>query len=178
MNEQCGILLSIVLLIIINISTRICCHYLIKSSVLCRRRSMEAMALHVFGPSGKLMVELCTIGYLMGTCVAYFVVVGDIGPRIISKTLDIAQTDTLRVWTMLVVTFVCILPLGLLKNVDSLSSVCTASIGFYFCLVVKVMAESRGQIFAGEWLHEVHFWRWSGVLQCLPIFSLSLSCQM
>lgn len=93
---QCGILLSIVLLIIINISTRICCHYLVKSSILCRRRSMEVMALHVFGPSGKLMVELCTIGYLMGTCVAYFVVVGDIGPRIISKTLDIAQTDTLR----------------------------------------------------------------------------------
>lgn len=57
---------------------------------------MEIMALHVFGPSGKLMVELCTIGYLMGTCVAYFVVVGDLGPQIISKMLDIAHTDTLR----------------------------------------------------------------------------------
>lgn len=57
---------------------------------------MEIMALHVFGPSGKLMVELCTIGYMMGTCVAYFVVVGDLGPQIISKMLDIAHTDTLR----------------------------------------------------------------------------------
>lgn len=79
---------------------------------------------------------------------------------------------------MLLVTAVCVIPLGLLKNVDSLSSVCTASIGFYFCLVIKVMAEAREQIFGGQWLDEVYLWRWSGVLQCLPIFSLSLSCQM
>jgi len=31
-----------------------------------------------------------------------------------------------------------VLPLGLLRNVDSLSSVCTATIGFYLCLVLKV----------------------------------------
>lgn len=79
---------------------------------------------------------------------------------------------------MLLVTALCVVPLGMLKNVDSLSTVCTASIGFYFCLVVKVMAEAREHILSGEWLNEVHFWRWSGVLQCLPIFSLSLSCQM
>jgi len=31
-----------------------------------------------------------------------------------------------------------VVPLGLLRNVDSLSSVCTATIGFYLCLVLKV----------------------------------------
>lgn len=139
---------------------------------------MELMALHVFGASGKLMVELCTIGYLMGTCVAYFVVVGDLGPQIVSKTLDMERTESMRVWIMLLVTLVCVLPLGLLRNVDSLSVVCTASVGFYLVLVLKVMTEAREQIFGGEWLAGVHLWRWSGVLQCLPIFSLSLSCQM
>lgn len=176
--QKCGILLAIVLLIAINATTRVCCHYLIKSAILSRRRSMEIIALYVFGPSGKLMVELCTIGYLMGTCVAYFVVVGDLGPQIISKMLDVPHTATLRVWIMLLVTVVCVIPLGLLKNVDSLSAVSTASIGFYFCLVVKVMTESRDQIMEGRWWDEVHFWRWSGVLQCVPIFCLSLSCQM
>lgn len=39
---------------------------------------------------------------------------------------------------MIVVTIFCVIPLGLLRNVDSLSTVCTASIGFYFCLVTKV----------------------------------------
>lgn len=42
------------------------------------------------------MVELCTIGYLMGTCVAYFVVVGDLGPQIIAKLFDMDYTSTLR----------------------------------------------------------------------------------
>jgi hypothetical protein len=35
-----------------------------------------------------------------------------------------------------------VLPLGLLRNVDSLSSVCAATIGFYLCLVLKVSISS------------------------------------
>lgn len=84
------------------------------------------------------MVELCVIGYLVGTCIAYFVVVGDLGPLIISKIFNFNQTDELRYWFMIIVTIVCVIPLGLLRNVDSLSAVCTASIGFYLCLVVTV----------------------------------------
>lgn len=53
-------------------------------------------ASYIFGSSGKLMVELCVIGYLMGTCITYFVVVGDLGPQIIAKLFDINQTDSLR----------------------------------------------------------------------------------
>jgi solute carrier family 38 (sodium-coupled neutral amino acid transporter), member 10 len=39
---------------------------------------------------------------------------------------------------MVIVSVVCVLPLGLLRNVDSLSNVSAATIGFYFCLVMKV----------------------------------------
>lgn len=39
---------------------------------------------------------------------------------------------------MVLVTILAVIPLGLLKNVDSLAVVCTASIGFYLCLVIKV----------------------------------------
>lgn len=53
-------------------------------------------AFHIFGPSGKLMVELCLIGYLMGTCIAYFVVVGDLGPQIVSKLFGVEITESLR----------------------------------------------------------------------------------
>lgn len=53
-------------------------------------------ASYIFGSSGKLMIELCAIGYLMGTCITYFVVVGDLGPQIISKIFNINQTDSLR----------------------------------------------------------------------------------
>lgn len=79
---------------------------------------------------------------------------------------------------MVLVTLFCVLPLGMLKNVDSLSVVCTASIGFYFCLVLKIMSEAKQHIRDGDWMEHVEYWKLSGVLQCLPIFSLSLSCQM
>lgn len=79
---------------------------------------------------------------------------------------------------MILVTLFCVLPLGFLKNVDSLSTVCTASIGFYFCLVIKVISEAKPHIQEGDWFEHVEYWKFSGVLQCLPIFSLALSCQM
>ncbi|XP_068144516.1 LOW QUALITY PROTEIN: putative sodium-coupled neutral amino acid transporter 10 [Drosophila tropicalis] len=182
--QKCGIILSILLLILSNGITRICCHYLIKTSLLTRRKSFELLGLHAFGTSGKLLVELCIIGYLIGTCITYFVVVGDLGPQIVAKIFNIdadsprLQTSHLRIGVMLVITLICILPLGMLRNVDSLSAVCTASIGFYLCLMLKIVLESETHISANDWTSKVLYWEPSGVLQCLPIFSMALSCQM
>lgn len=139
---QCGIILAILLLVMSNFITRLCCYYLLKSSAICRRRSMEFIAFSMFGSSGKLMVELCVIGYLLGACITYYVVVGDLGPQIIAKIFDLNETKTLRSYVMILVTVACVIPLGLLRNVDSLAAVCTASIGFYFCLVLKVTRKS------------------------------------
>ncbi|XP_055837820.1 putative sodium-coupled neutral amino acid transporter 10 [Episyrphus balteatus] len=176
--QKCGIILSIVLLILNNLITRISCHYLIKSSLLTRRKSFEFLGFHAFGSSGKLLVELCIIGYLIGSCITYFVVVGDVGPQIVGKIFNLNQTDGLRTWVMVLVTLFCILPLGMLKNIDSLSAVCTASIGFYFCLMVKIILESERHILANDWENKIVYWEPAGVLQCLPIFSMALSCQM
>ncbi|GAB0093567.1 putative sodium-coupled neutral amino acid transporter 10 [Sergentomyia squamirostris] len=177
-SQQCGIILSIVLLIVSMYITRISCHFLIKSSFLTKRRNFEFLAFHAFGTSGKLMVELFVIGYLMGTCIAYYVVVGDVGPQITAKMLNIPQTDLLRTWVMVVVTLLCVLPLGLLKNIDSLSAVSTASIGFYLCLVLKVVAEAKTPFMEGGWRSSVLLWQPGGMMQCLPIFSMALGCQM
>ncbi|XP_020803314.1 putative sodium-coupled neutral amino acid transporter 10 [Drosophila serrata] len=178
--QKCGILLSILLLVLSNGITRVCCHYLIKTSLLTRRKSFELLGLHAFGASGKLLVELCIIGYLIGTCITYFVVVGDLGPQIIAKlfALNVAEHMHLRSLVMVVVTVVCIVPLGMLRNVDSLSAVCTASIGFYVCLMLKIVLEAESHIAANDWTEKVLYWEPAGVLQCLPIFSMALSCQM
>lgn len=40
------------------------------------------------------------------------------------------------------------------------------------------MAESAERISVGDWVDKVTYWNLSGVLQCLPIFSMALSCQM
>ena len=51
--------------------------------------SAPVSALHTFGGAGKLMVEISIIGLLMGTCVAFHVIIGDLGPAIISKLLGV-----------------------------------------------------------------------------------------
>ncbi|KAM7342470.1 uncharacterized protein ACRADG_009901 isoform 1-T3 [Cochliomyia hominivorax] len=177
--QKCGIILAILLLVLSNWITRICCHYLIKTSLLTRRKSFEFLGFHAFGTSGKLLVELCIIGYLLGSCITYFVVVGDLGPQIVTKMFSLENEHRhLRTLLMCGVTLFCIIPLGMLKNVDSLSTVCTASIGFYLCLVIKIILESETHIIANDWMEKVVYWQPGGVLQCLPIFSMALSCQM
>lgn len=115
---------------------------------------------------------------MIGTCVAYFVVLGDLGPQILSTWFHFDPSHNIREWLMIVVTLFCILPLGMLKNVDSLAAVCTASIGFYFCLVIKIVFESEHHILENDWEDKIIYWRPAGLLQCLPIFSMALSCQM
>lgn len=71
------------------------------------------------------------------------------------------------------------IPLSFQKNVDSLSFVCSASIGFYICLVLKTISESTITLkLDDKWTSNVEIWSFSGLLQCLPIFSMALSCQL
>ncbi|XP_053606158.1 putative sodium-coupled neutral amino acid transporter 10 [Plodia interpunctella] len=175
--QQCGVLLATLILLFMGLVSRLCCYFLLKSALLARRRNFEFLAFHVFGPAGKLAVEIGIIGFLMGTCIAYFVVVGDLGPQIIAKLFNINQSDILRTSIMVLVSLLCVLPLGLLRNVDSLSNVSAATIGFYFCLVMKVIAEAASQVWTGEWQVHMELWKPSGLLQCVPIFSMALFCQ-
>ncbi|XP_047993624.1 putative sodium-coupled neutral amino acid transporter 10 [Leguminivora glycinivorella] len=174
--QKCGVLLATLILLSMGLVSRLCCHFLLKSALLARRRNFEFLAFHVFGSAGKMAVELGIIGFLMGTCIAYFVVVGDLGPQIIAKMFNINQSDILRTSIMVIVSLVCVLPLGLLRNVDSLSNVSAATIGFYFCLVIKVISEATSQLLTSEW-GMVEHWKPEGVLQCVPIFSMALFCQ-
>ncbi|XP_050068701.1 putative sodium-coupled neutral amino acid transporter 10 [Anopheles maculipalpis] len=176
--QRCGIVLSIVLLLLSSYVTRLVCSYMVKSAIISRRKNFEQIAFYAFGSGGKLLVELCVVGYLLGTCIAYFVVVGDLGPQITAKILSMHESDSLRTWVMIVVTIVCIIPLGMLRNVDSLASVCTASLGFYLCLVLKVVSESSEKFQHTGWFERLDLWNWDGILQCMPIFTMALSCQM
>ncbi|KAK7793382.1 hypothetical protein R5R35_009263 [Gryllus longicercus] len=175
--KQCGIALSILMLIASSLLSRLACHFLLKSAVMARRRTFEFLAFHTFGPTGKLAVELFIIGFLMGTCIAFFVVMGDLGPAIMAKILGLSNTVSLRPSVLIGLALFVVLPLGMLRNVDSLSSVSMATIGFYICLVLKVVGESLPHLLAGDWYEHVNFWRPAGILQCIPIFSMALFCQ-
>ena len=135
--KQCGVVLAILLLLLSSIFSRLACHFLIKSAVMSRRRNFEFLAFHAFGSMGKFLVELFIIGFLFGTCIAYFVVAGDLGPQIVGEMID-KKPENIRTSFLITTALFIVLPLGLLKNIDSLASVSIASIAFYICLVLKV----------------------------------------
>lgn len=182
--QKCGILLSICLILLSGLLNRAGCHLLFRSALMSRKRSFELMALEALGPFGKFFVELGVLGFLLGTCVAYFVVIGDLGPEIITDILDIPNEPHLRI---LIVTFIAIfvaLPLALLRRVDSLSSLSALSFGLYLFLVLKLFSEASVNIITSE-LGEsdpvtsksLLWWNTSAILPNLPIFAMSLSCQ-
>ena len=41
------------------------------------------------------------IGFMVGTCVAFFVVIGDLAPPIIAYIVDVVPSENLRILTML-----------------------------------------------------------------------------
>ncbi|XP_065214100.1 putative sodium-coupled neutral amino acid transporter 10 [Planococcus citri] len=175
--KQCGIILASLILILINLMTRLSCHYLLKSAIMTRRKNFEFLAFHAFGRSGKTAIELCIILLMIGTCIAFFVVMGDLGPAIISSLLNMEFSAALRPAVLIGLAVFVVLPLGMLRNVDSLSFICTLSFLFYLILVLKVFVESSDNLFSMFWVEEVNYWRPAGILQCLPIFSMALSCQ-
>ena len=135
----------------------------------------------MFGVPGKTMVEISVIGFLMGTCIAFYVVIGDLSPLIISKIFNIQSSshDSLRRFLIILITLVCVIPLCFQKSIESLAFVCRASIGFYICLTLKIVFESFERFESdSNWFSNISLWNTAGVLQCIPIFSMAMSCQM
>lgn len=175
--EKCGIVLSSLLLLVSGLLTRITCHLLLKSAITARRRNYEFLAFHTFGPTGKLVVEIGILGFLLGSCVAFFVVMGDLAPPLASDFFLLEVSPRLRL-TVLVLLGTCVgLPLGLLRNLDSLTSLSALSLGFYCLLVLKVFLESFPVLWSGAWWDRVVLWRHENLLSVLPIFAMALSCQ-
>ena len=156
---------------------QVACHLLLKSALLARRRNFENLAFHTFGHTGKLMVELGIIGYLAGTAIAFFVVMGDLGPPLIASTANVENTANLRLVILTGLGLFVALPLSLIRNIESLQYICTASIGFYLMVVLRVVLQAGPHLISSEWLSVVNLWRPAGMLQCFPIFSMALSCQ-
>ncbi|GFU45565.1 putative sodium-coupled neutral amino acid transporter 10 [Nephila pilipes] len=175
--RKCGILLSVVLIFVSGLLTRLACYLLLKSAIMARRRNFEFLAFHTFGTTGKLAVEMSVIGFLIGVCIAFFVVIGDLGPPLAAEFLNIDNSPNLRTNVLMLVGLCVALPLGMLRKIDSLTSLSALSIAFYLCLILKIFAEAVPNLAANEWWYEVNWWKSEGLLPCLPIFSMALSCQ-
>lgn len=169
-----GLLLSMILLIFSSILTRLSCHLLLKSAFISRRRNLELMVQDVLGPKGRVMVELGMIGFLLGTCVAYFIMIGDLAPRIVAEFAEVEPTRNLRLICVIALSLLVALPLSLLRKVDSLTSFSLLSMFLYVCLIIKLMFETNYNL---EQFDKIIYWDFSGLLITFPIFSMAMSCQ-
>ncbi|XP_064478677.1 solute carrier family 38 member 10-like isoform X2 [Ornithodoros turicata] len=175
--QECGIILSSLLLLASGLLTRITSHLLLKSAIATRRRNYEFLAFHTFGPTGKLLVEIGILGFLLGSCIAFFVVVGDLGPPLVAQFLLVEPSPRLRTGVLVLLGTCVGLPLGLLRNLDSLTSFSIMSLVFYVFLILKIFSESFSVLWSGDWWSRVVLWKPENLLSVLPIFAMALSCQ-
>ena len=179
--KQCGIVLSILVLGLSALLNQFSCYLLLKSAIINRRRNYELLAYDVFGSSGKILVEICILFFLLGTCIAFFVIVGDIAPSLVAHILNIDNGPHLRALIVTILAMFVIFPLGLLRNVDSLTHFSMMSLVVYLFLTLRMimLAFDKFALTPSSiniW-QELTFWDSTHVISYLPIFSMALSCQ-
>lgn len=85
--------------------------------------------------------------------------------------------STFRAVVLVLAALLVAFPLGLLRNVDSLSTISVMSLIFYCLLAVEVIYLSTGSLKGtAVWNSHLVLWNNSGVLKCLPIISLAFAC--